>query len=207
MTQAGKITWPNTGTLRVNFLGDSVGYRGSFASTLENSWRYLMRARLESVGPVAYGSYDHTHNANGNTVFTSVSNVSGGEDLTFVMLGTNNVREAQEYNAFSSDCASALDRVRAAAPDALLVVGGTWMPSNGGTWTDCERVAHYDVLIAEQAHKHDGTYVPFTGLFDHAPNRNPTGDPAFGGYTTDGFHPNDTGHRAIYNRYRIALSL
>ena len=119
MTQAGKITWPNTGTLRVNFLGDSVGYRGSFASTLENSWRYLMRARLESVGPVAYGSYDHTHNANGNTVFTSVSNVSGGEDLTFVMLGTNNVREAQEYNAFSSDCASALDRVRAAAPRSL----------------------------------------------------------------------------------------
>lgn len=118
MTQAGKITWPNTGTLRVNFLGDSVGYRGSFASTLENSWRYLMRARLESVGPVTYGSYDHTHNANGNTVFTSVSNVSGGEDLTFVML-----------------------------------------------------------------------------------------EPAFGGYTTDGFHPNDTGHRAIYNRYRIALSL
>ncbi|GAA4600799.1 hypothetical protein GCM10023195_01170 [Actinoallomurus liliacearum] len=207
MTQAGRITWPDSGMLRVNFLGDSVGYRGSFASTRENSWRYLMRARLESVGPVTYGTYTHTHNANGNTVFTSLSNVSGGEDVTFVMLGTNNVREAQEYGGFYSDCAYTLDQVRAAAPDALLVVGGVWMPSDGGTWTDCRHVARYDALIAEQAHRHDGMYVPFTDLFDDDSNRNPTGVPAFGAYTTDGFHPNDAGHRAIYDRYRIALGL
>ncbi|GLY73773.1 hypothetical protein Airi01_020400 [Actinoallomurus iriomotensis] len=100
-----------------------------------------------------------------------------------------------------------LDQVRTAAPDALLVVGGAWMPSDGGMWTDCRRIAHYDALIAEQAHRHDGMYVPFTDLFDHDPNRDPTGVPAFGEYTTDGFHPNDAGHRAIYNRYRIALGL
>lgn len=207
MTQAGKIIWPDSGTLRANFLGDSVGYRGSFASTREASWRYLMRARLESVGPVTYGTYTQVHNANGNTVFASVSNVSGGEDVTFVMLGTNNVREEQEYSAFDSDCAGVLDQVRTAAPHALLVVGGAWMPSDGGTWTDCRRVAHYDALIAEQAYKHNGTYVPFTDLFDYDPNRNPTGVPAFGEYVTDGFHPNDAGHRAIYDRYRIALGL
>ncbi|GAA4640639.1 hypothetical protein GCM10023196_106990 [Actinoallomurus vinaceus] len=207
MTQAGKIIWPDSGTLRVNFLGDSVGYRGSFASTLGNSWRYLMRACLESVGPVTYGTCTHTHNANGNTVFTSFSNVSGGEDVTFVMLGTNNVREGQEYSVFYSDCAYTLDQVRTAAPDALLVVGGVWMPSDGGTWTDCRRVAHYDALIAEQAHEHDGMYVPFTDLFDCDSNRYPAGVPAFGEYTTDGFHPNDAGHRAIYDRYRIALGL
>lgn len=207
MTRAGKIIWPAGGALRVNFLGDSVGYRGSFASTLGNSWRHLMRSRLESAGPVAYGTCAHAHDADGNTVFTSFSNVSGGEDVTFVMLGTNNVREAQDYSAFSSDCASLLDQVRTAAPDALLVVGGVWMPSDGGTWTDCRRVARYNALIAERAYEHDGMYVPFTDLFDCDANRHPTGVPAFGEYSTDGFHPNDAGHRAIYNRYRIALGL
>ena len=80
-----------------------------------------------------------------------------------------------------------------------------------GWWGRSEQQGHEcPVCVIPGAGEHEHAhpaYVPFTDLFDHVPNRNPTGDPAFGGYTTDGFHPNDTGHRAIYNRYRIALSL
>lgn len=193
----GRVAWSDT--LRVNFVGDSIGMRGSFASTPQTSWQGLMLARFGRVSPVARGSQAYTTDTWGCMIGT-ISDVAGGDDLTFVMAGTNDERAGRSYSQVYADYAGLLDRILARVPATRLVCAGVWQEPG-------ETTAHVEALIAEQAALHGGQFVPLSDLFPVASYKTPTGVPAFGGYVTDGFHPNDTGHLAIYNRLRNALQI
>ena len=198
----GALTWKSTTTpLTPTFIGDSVGGRGSLASTPSATWQARVKAKIATFGPVGVnGTYSVTHDAFGNTTAASISNLAVPSEVTTVGLGTNDMRDGVGYGTFYSNYADLLDRVRGVSPDTTLICLGVWA-------TPSVKQAHFDALINEQCAKHRGIFISLTDLFAYSPNRLPTGQPAFGGYHTDGFHPDDDGQAAIARRVLIALRL
>lgn len=160
-----------------------------------------MRAKVATYGPVGVsGTYSVTHDAYGNTTAASISNLRTVSQLTTVGLGTNDTRDGVGYGTFYANYAHLIDTVRAVSPTTALACLGVWAAPS-------VKQAHFDALISEQCARHQGVFVPLTDLFAYDPNRLPVGQPAFGGYHTDGFHPDDDGQSAIARRVLISLRL
>jgi lysophospholipase L1-like esterase len=194
------VHWPAPPQpLQVSYVGDSVGYRGSFASTRALTWQGRMDTRLRKLGAITHGRYDITPDARRLTLVSGISQLTPGDGLTTVMFGDNDVREGHSPAQVGAEFTHLLDLVRAASPHTTLLVSGLWAPTS--------IARDYDPLIAAAARNHDGLFVRVSDLYDDPKNRLPAGMPSFGGYHTDGYHPNDTGSLAIYQRFARALRL
>lgn len=190
-----------TRSVQVTFIGDSVGRRGSMASTVAKTWQSRVSASLRPLGRVRLGKQYFVNDERGNTVISSVYDVSSGDDLTFVMIGTNDVREGASPLRFRTDYAHLLDLVRERSPNTQLICLGLWLPSDGAPFCTRVEMELYHAAIAELAVAHGArAVIRLEDIYDAEWSRYPKHVRAFGGYYTDGFHPNDAGHRAIYQR-------
>lgn len=223
LTAPCALTFPTTRQFQLGVVGDSVTQRGSFASTYENTWVELLKARIAQQCPLGVNRLDSViyHDAQGSTSLASMSTstaIAGfpsGCDLVIVGLGTNDCRETNSDGSWTYSPTSTFDDARtvyqavaAANPGAVILGLGVW-DNSLLTWapTAGSRSVRWDALIAQNCAAVGGIYVPVGDLWDYAPNRTPINQPAFGGFETDGFHPNDTGHQAIATRVAEWLRL
>lgn len=202
------ITVPQGGALKYGVLGDSVTGRGSFASTQDNAWAWLLQSRLEQHWTVTRQDGTTNHDAQGDSCLATVATYPSGCDLLVIGLGTNDCREQNSDGSWVYSPSTVYANANTVYSNALQLNPGavilgvgiwdtsllTWSPTAGS------RVVRFDALIAERCVENGGMWMPIADLWDYSPDRLPTGVAAFGGYTTDGFHPNDAGHQAIYNR-------
>lgn len=215
-------TFPTDRPFMLGVVGDSVTQRGSFASTYENTWVELIKAQIATHCPMSVNRVDSViyHDAQGSTSLASMSTaqaVAGfpsGCDLVIVGLGTNDCREQDSsgnwvYSPTQTfdDARTIYQAVAAANPNAVIAGLGVWDQSMLAWYNPGSRTVRWDALIGQNCAQVGGIYVPVSDLWDYASNRLPTGVAAFGGYTTDGFHPNDTGHAAIKARVAEWLRL
>lgn len=198
--QRGQLLPPLGGPLKYGVVGDSITGRGSFASDQSKAWAWLLQTRLQQSWTVTRQDATSHHDAQGSTTLGTIDTVPTGCDLVVVGLGTNNAREVDSsgnyvYSNTSiySDAQALYYNVRQSNPNALIYGLGVWDASG-------PRTARVDALIGERCAENGGIYAICSDLYDYTPDRLPTGVAAFGGYTTDGFHPNDTGHAALYQR-------
>jgi lysophospholipase L1-like esterase len=203
---------------RYGVLGDSITGRGSFASDEARTWTALLQARLAQTRRVTRVNGTTHQDEQGLTCLRTVDAVPFGCDLVVVGLGTNDCREQRDgsyvYTPHDTRAAARtlFAAVAAANPGADIVGLGVWgdrtlewTPS--GSAYPVSRVDHWDELIGECCAENGGIPVPCADLYRRSAGRLPAGRPAFGGYTTDGFHPNDAGHEAIYRRVAHRLRL
>lgn len=207
--------------LTYGVLGDSITGRGSFASDVSLTWTSLLQARLAQTWPVTRVNGTTHTDAQDLTCLGTVDTVPSGCDLVVVGLGTNDCREqtngsytyspTQTYNS----AGTLFGQVAAANPGAVIISLGVWgdattawtMSSTTTPVSVVSRVARWDALIGQQVAKNGGINVPASDLYAYTPYRYPVGQPAFGNEQTDGFHPNDSGHGAIYSRVASWLRL
>lgn len=216
MTTGNPWTFPTDRPAILGVVGDSVTQRGSFASVVTNSWVELVRTRIAAQCPQGVTRIDSVghHDAYGNTCLGTIDTYPSGCDLVLVGLGTNDCRQQDSSGNWvyspSQTYASAqtvYSTVAAQNPGAVVFGLGVWDQSMLTWYNAGSRVVRWDALIGERCHEAGGIWVSVSDLWDYSPNRLPTGVAAFGGFQTDGFHPNDAGHAAIAARAINALRL
>ncbi|MGW7416414.1 SGNH/GDSL hydrolase family protein [Streptomyces sp. NPDC054863] len=204
--------------LKYGVLGDSITGRGSFASHDTRPWTSLLQVRLAKTWQVTRVSGATSRDEQGVTCLGTVDTVPFGCDLVVVGLGSNDCLAQRDgrYVYTPEDTYAAartlFTAVAAANPDAVVVGLGVWGDSTlpwavDGSAHSVSRVECWDELIGEACAENGGIPVPCADLYRRPANRLPAGRPAFGGYTTDGYHPNDAGHEAIYRRVAQRLRL
>ncbi|MFF0746881.1 SGNH/GDSL hydrolase family protein [Streptomyces sp. NPDC004111] len=215
--RAPQLAPPGT-PLRYGVLGDSITGRGSFSSRESGTWTTLLQSRLEKTWQVTRVKGATSRDAQGVTCLASVDSVPFGCDLVVVGLGTNDCREQRDGSyVYTPDDTHTAARVlfgavAAANPGAVIVALGVWSDSTE-QWTPegsaypVSRVESWDELIGDCVAEAGGIHIPCADLYLCSAYRLPAGRPAFGGYTTDGFHPNDAGHEALYRRVAHRLRL
>lgn len=192
-TQARVHVHRDGGSLRVLFAGDSLTY-GSYASTRDRTYRALVMRGLRREAEATTRSVGGP----GQTSAVVARSVrSERYDLVVVETGTNDASKerpelvAEKYRAL-------LTKVRRASPDAGLVCIGSWLGQPAA-----ERV---DDVIRSGCDTAGGLFVPVSDLYRDKANRGPAGRQSEFG-TTDAFHPNDAGHRAIAGRVLDAVRI
>ena len=183
-----RVTRPDDRPLRVLFVGDSISY-GLNAQEQDLGFRPLMVDAFSADGPV---QEFHKNRAGATTRSVSrLLNVPKNLDLAVVELGTNDVVDQTEPDDFASSYRSLLQRVHTESPGVPLLCVGTWGSAGGADGSDT-----YNAVIDEECARQGGAFVSLYGLYPIEANRGPAGRAVFGG-TSDRFHPNDTGYRAI----------
>ncbi|MEU8890548.1 SGNH/GDSL hydrolase family protein [Streptomyces sp. NPDC048442] len=204
--------------LRYGVLGDSITGRGSFASGETRPWAALLQARLAKTWQLTRVNGATSRDEQGVTCLGTVDSVPFGCDLVVVGLGSNDclAQRNGRYVYTPRDTYAAartlFAALAAANPDAVIVRLGVWGDRSvqwtaGGSVHPVSRVEYWDELIGECCEENGIVSVPCADLYSRSANRLPAGRPAFGGYTTDGYHPNDAGHEAIYRRVAHRLRL
>lgn len=180
-----QVTRPADRPLRVLFVGDSISY-GLNAELQDLGFRPLMVDALAEGGPV---QEFHKNRAGATTRTVSrLVDVPENLDLAVVELGTNDVLDQTAPDEFALSYRSLLDRVHTESPGVPLVCVGTWGSAD-------ETDAYNDIIDHECA-REGGAFVSLYDLYLIEANRGPAGRDVFGG-TSDRFHPNDAGYRAI----------
>ncbi|TFD26324.1 SGNH/GDSL hydrolase family protein [Cryobacterium cryoconiti] len=183
-----RVTRTDDRPLRVLFVGDSISY-GLNAQRQDLGFRPLMVDALAKGGPV---QEFHTNRAGATTHAVSrLVDVPEGLDLAVVELGTNDVVDQTAPDDFARSYRALLHRVHTESPGVPLLCVGTWGSAGGADGSDT-----YNALIDRECARQGGAFVSLYGLYPIEANRGPAGRKVFGG-TSDRFHPNDTGYRAI----------
>ncbi|MFJ2742699.1 SGNH/GDSL hydrolase family protein [Streptomyces sp. NPDC087440] len=206
------------GPLVYGVLGDSITGRGSFASRNDTAWTALLQARLAKDWQVTRVDGSTSRDAANLTCLATVNTIPFGCDLVVVGLGTNDCHEQRNgryvYTPHDTRIAARglFRAVAAANPCAVIVSLGVWgdrsVRWSVDDWTPpVSRVAYWDAIIAECCLESGGIPLSCADLYDTSAYRLPAGRQAFGGNVTDGFHPNDAGHGALYQRVANQLGL
>lgn len=184
--------------LRVLFAGDSLTY-GLFASKQEKGFRYRMIDALSKDGPVDNQSAEKA--GAGAADVSSVLDVPSGLDLAIIELGTNDVGAQTPMDEFTKTYSDLLDKIRAKSPTVPLLCVGTWGSDGGGYGSE-----PYNEVIEAECVKRDGKFVSLYNLYPVEAYRGPAGKDAFGG-TSDDFHPNDSGYKAVADLLLASLKI
>lgn len=185
------VTRPDDRPLRVYFAGDSITY-GLYATEQRLGYRQLMSDEFEAAGPTEVIVADKAFA--GAATVANIANVPDSVDLAIIELGTNDVGGRTPIDEFRKTYAGLLDTVRSTSPNAELVCVGTWGSDGGGFGSD-----PYNEVIEKECTDRDGLFVTMYDLFPREELRGPAGRKVFGG-TSDDFHPNDAGYRAIADK-------
>jgi lysophospholipase L1-like esterase len=181
--------------LRVGFVGDSID-AGLYASEKRLGFHGLMVDEWRKSGPVADYAIE---NMIGGTARDALRNPQfpAHQQLYVVELGTNDYSRVN-YRDFRTEYDELLDRLRSTSPDAALVCLGVWRPK--------KNAETFDTIIRDLCEVRGGVFVGLSDLAEDASLKGPEGVPAFGGLS-DGFHPNDRGHRLIADRIMEVIRL
>jgi lysophospholipase L1-like esterase len=159
----------------IAFFGDSISV-GVGASDRDHGyaalvWRWLERRRKRVVVTV---------NAKGGVpvAYWEYAPIPKKLDAAVVELGTNDIRFGTPSVQFAREYRTLTARIRAGNPKAQLLCLSVWSRPEGASLED--------VINARIRAVCPGKYVDITGLRYHSHTR-----------SSDGFHPNDVGHRLI----------
>lgn len=182
------------GKVSAVFLGDSLTY-GLYASTEAAGWRPQMVERLSKLGEVNATRAGQT----GNTVaaVSGSATIPADANVVFIELGTNDLYKT-DIDVFAKQYADLTEKAQQTATGAKIVCLGVWGPADAAR--------NYDAKIQTACRSTGGTFVALSPLYTDPANRGPAGQAKFGG-TSDDFHPNDTGYKAIASAVGIALRL
>jgi acyl-CoA thioesterase I len=182
------IAWPAGRPLRVLFVGDSLTV-GKYALRRGSTFPSLVTAALRARGRVSESIRART----GVTASYWASRPLPAADLVVIELGTNDFSVHLTQPAqFASDYGRLVANVRARSPHAQLLCLSLWRSSHYGY--EGEKLLTYNKTVARECQ--GGAFVWISALYDAKGARQPADLPGFLG-TTDGFHPNNTGHREI----------
>lgn len=176
-------------------LGDSLTM-GLFASSEAATYRSLLKQRFGASGDRIQGnsgggSYDFL------TQETEIT--AAAPDVLILELGTNDDGHAGSTPwTLAKNLRTLIGWTRAGNPQCRVVVLGEWGKNSSTTGWDAE--------IERVANDYGGNFVSLDAMSEVAANKGPADlptiwhgiDDGHGGYLTDNFHPNDTGHAAIY---------
>lgn len=193
-----QVTRPSDGPMRILFVGDSITY-GLAAKKPEFGFRPLMLEALGADGPVEELRVNRA-GADTGTV-AGLLNAPTDVDLAIVELGTNDVVEQTDIARFRELYGALLDRIRTESPGVPLMCVGTWGSEGGRDGSDA-----YNTVIEKACDSRGGAFVSLYRLYSNEANRGPAGRDVFGG-TSDRFHPNDRGYRAIADLLLSRLAL
>lgn len=183
-----QVSRPDHGPLRVLFVGDSITY-GLSAEEQDRGYRPQMIDALSAGGPVEELGANRAGADTG--VVSGLLDAPTQVDLAVIELGTNDVVEKTAIPRFRQTYGSLLERIRHESPRVPLLCVGTWGSEGGFDGSDA-----YNAVIEHECSGRGGTFASLYGLYAVEANRGPAGRDVFGG-TSDGFHPNDRGYRAI----------
>lgn len=175
---------PTDRPLRFMVPGDSLS-GGYYSTTEANSFRALVRARLESLGPTQELKASQA-GANLATV-GGIVGIPEDLDLAIIELGTNDTAGKTEVGEFSKQYATLLDTIKKGSPDAALICVGPWGAPGAGT-------DPYDKAVEDTCKAKSGQFVKISTFYHD--NRNKKGAASWLG-PSDDFHPNDAGHKLI----------
>lgn len=193
-----RVTRPDDRPLRVLFVGDSISY-GLNAELQDLGFRPLMVDALSADGPVQ--EFHKTRAGATTRTVSRLVDVPKNLDLAVVELGTNDVVDQTAPDDFARSYRALLQRVHTESPGVPLLCVGTWGSEGGADGSDT-----YNAVIDEECARQDGAFVSLYGLYPVTANRGPAGREVFGG-TSDRFHPNDTGYRAIADLLLSRISI
>lgn len=188
-----KLAIPQNRPLSVFYAADSLSY-GLYSSTKAKGYRFILNEHLRKRGPIAE---QRATKADEKTLFKvgNVQNIpKSGVDLAILQLGTNDlgtneVGSRTEPDLFHKQYEDLVQKVQRSTGAQIICVG-VWGGS-GATISD-----PYDYEIQKVCQKHGGQYVDLTAVFELKDTFGPKGAASWLG-TSDGFHPNDKGHRLI----------
>lgn len=178
---APTLTRGGDGTVRALYIGDSLT-AGYYAASDGAAFPALISSAIGGVEAVAYSI---AHETAGRVA--SITDVPEGVHLAVVELGTNDVGDQTPVDEFTAQYEALVTSVRTGSPDAILVCAGTWTPTPAAAYNDA---------IRGVCESQGGTFVDLLPIFGTAGSRGPAGIETPRG-TSDDFHPNDAGHRAI----------
>lgn len=182
------------GVSKVLYLGDSLTY-GMFSSTEATSWRGLTNTYLATQS-IAAGTY--IGGANGQTSgYQSIlaTLTAQAADLCFIELGTNDASAGVSAATFETNMRAIAEAVKDGNADCIFVFMTTWNEGTPG--------AALDIVIRNVAADYGDHLVELGNIYPAPETAKPPGtatwveDPY--NYESDGWHPNDTGHKAIAN--------
>jgi acyl-CoA thioesterase-1 len=195
---SARLVWPKGRPLRVLFVGDSltVGY---YASRRNTAFPAIVTSRLRARGRVV----ETVSARRGATASYWAIRSLPAADLVVLELGTNDYGGPLTPPAtFDRDYSRLVANVRVRSPNAALLCVSVWRTSHfnyGG-----EALPTYNKIIAQRCR--GGAFVWISQLYNAARARAPAGAPTYLG-ASDGFHPNDVGHRAIAKAIEETLGL
>lgn len=188
-----KLSVPQDRPLSVFYAGDSLSY-GLYSSTEANGYRFLLNDELRKHGEIV----EHRATKADEKALFKIGNVQNipesGVDIAILELGTNDlgtneVGSRTEPDLFHKQYQDLVRNVQRSAGVQIICVG-VWGGS-GQTISD-----PYDFEIQKVCQEHGGQYVDLTAAFELKDTFGPKGAPSWLGIS-DGFHPNDKGHRLI----------
>lgn len=175
--------------LRVLFSGDSLT-GALYASSQDSGFKWLLLDELKKSGPVEEFS---SAISGGTTVQVSEKyEVPANLDLAIVELGTNDKGKNTTLDAFKTAYVGLLDKITKGSPNAKLICAGIWERGGAGG----QGAIPFNNVILNECVARGGKFVSLTPIYLSPNTIGPAGVAAFGG-TSDDFHPNDAGHRAI----------
>lgn len=188
------LAMPKDRPLSVFYAADSLSY-GLFSTTEAAGYRPIVNAELRKHGEI----FEQRATKADDKVLFKAGNVTNipesGVDLAILELGTNDlgtneVGSRTEPDQFRKNYEDLISRVQRSANVQIICVG-VWGKA-GPTISD-----PYDFAIEKVCTAHGGQYVDLTSTFEKNDTYGPKGAPSWVGAPSDGFHPNDKGHRLI----------
>jgi lysophospholipase L1-like esterase len=178
--------------VRLTVIGDSLA-AGYYASTADHAFPQLVAREMRHAGEAVTTTV--VSRAGATTADAQRWKVGITSDVVVVELGTNDWGDAVSIDQFTTRYQDVLARVRAASPKARLLCMGEWAGADEQNGIGIAS-RQYDAAVQRACSAARGTYVDIAAAYDDPANHGPAGAPSFLG-SSDWFHPNDAGHRAL----------
>jgi lysophospholipase L1-like esterase len=179
------------GVSSVLYLGDSLT-AGLYSTTEATSWRKLTDTFLATQG-ISAGTF---MGGTGGTT-AGFQNILGtltaqAADLCFIELGTNDAGQGVSAATFETNLRAIADAVYDGNNSCIFVFMTTWNAGTPGTTLDA--------VIREVAADYGDHVVDLAPIYQAPETYRPDNSPTWvSPYVSDGWHPNDTGHKAMAN--------
>lgn len=189
---SGAITSP-----RIMFIGDSL-LGGFYASAESASWSAhvidTLRPEVGDVDVLPAPRKDLPPGTPTSTSSFNVARIPADLGLAVVELGTNDAGADVPVDVFAKQYSAILDQIRNTSPNSYVLCLSPWPPST----------AYTTIIVSECTERPRTSYVDISKFYNARGMRGPAGIETPNG-TSDNFHPNDAGHRAIADAVLQAL--
>ena len=202
---------PASGACKILPLGDSItyglqstdgsGYRGPLFKTALQANQSITFTGSQQSGPTTINGVTFPRDNEGHSGWT-IDQIAGLvpspafdtiPNIVLLMAGTNDVYASSGQSTMNTRLGNLIDKVVAAAPDALLVVA-TLTPLSNTSWNATATTYDGQIPAVVQARASQGKHVIMVNM-----SQMPVSE------LSDGIHPNDTGYAYMASVWYAAI--